>query len=298
MESKELKPAKQALADAINQNGGWVDWAKFSSQDKEGNTVCFYSNSKPTAPSRGELKWKSPIGTGYMGDCDINAESLITNWHQCALSREEYYQAYPKADADGWIAWKCGECPTSGWVDFKRADGIVYVHTMAEWLDWGDRDERCGIVAYRLHKPETKPEFCEPVMRSIPDPESKPTIEQLAQDYRNAKDYAARLQKEANDAAKTADTKLGELERAGEAIGLLIGVARMDSTKAIKDWRDLMAGDEIICSKDGNWNCDLLGNVCVVREIESPEYTGCMPILAAYGDARDWGDKFTFVRRP
>ena len=39
---------------------------------------------------------------------------------------------------------------------------------------------------------DAKTEFCESVIRSIPKPESKPTIEQLASDYRNAKDCAER----------------------------------------------------------------------------------------------------------
>ena len=56
--------------------------------------------------------------------------------------------------------------------------------------------------------PDAKPEFCESVMRSIPEPEAKPTIEQLAADYRNAKDYANRKQQEA-DAAKL----VAEVER-------------------------------------------------------------------------------------
>ena len=40
--------------------------------------------------------------------------------------------------------------------------------------------------------PDAKPRLCESVMRSIPEPEAKPTIEQLAADYRNAKGYAER----------------------------------------------------------------------------------------------------------
>ena len=59
-------------------------------------------------------------------------------------------------------------------------------------------------------------------MRSIPEPEAKPTIEQLAADYRNAKVYADRKQQEADAAKADADEKLRVLEIAGEALGLLV----------------------------------------------------------------------------
>lgn len=59
-------------------------------------------------------------------------------------------------------------------------------------------------------------------MRSIPEPTAKPTIEQLAADYRNAKDYAERKQQEADDAKVDEDAKLKALELAGEALGLLV----------------------------------------------------------------------------
>lgn len=313
----KLSKSKLALAKVINENGGWVDDSAYAAND-EGGIICGYS-SKPIRRKATSYSWSgSKRNTWIRG-------IKTPQWHQCVLSREEYYQAYPevtkqdivdlaqaidmidacdnpKADADGWIEWKGGECPVYAKV---KVDYIMvndsydeFHHDVSGELRWSKIGSSGDIIAYRLHKPEVKTELCESVTRSIQEPEAKPTIEQLAQDYRDKLDLANRKQLEAEDAKVVADCALAELERAGEAIGLLIGVARIDSTKAIKDWRDLMAGDEIICSEDGNWNCDLVGNVCVVRKIESTEYKGCMPILAEYGDARDWGDKFTFVRRP
>ena len=111
-------------------------------------------------------------------------DNLLPNWHQTILSRDEYFHLYPAPDA--------------------------------------------------------KPEYCESVMRSIPEPEihskntaltqvddinvveSKPTIEQLAANYRNAKDYAERKQEEADAAKADAEDKLAELVAAGKALGLLV----------------------------------------------------------------------------
>ena len=74
---------------------------------------------------------------------------------------------------------------------------------------------------------DAKPEFCESVMRSIPEPDEQvwtnpPSIEQLAADYRNAKDYAERKQQEADEANADADTKLAALEIAAEDLGFKI----------------------------------------------------------------------------
>ena len=73
--------------------------------------------------------------------------------------------------------------------------------------------------------PDAKPEFCESVMRSIPEPSDNPTIEQLAADYRNAKDYAERKQQEADAAKADADARLAELVAAGKVLGLVLSVA-------------------------------------------------------------------------
>ena len=123
-------------------------------------------------------------GVGYFHK--ICAAAKIKNWHQTILSRAEYFHLYPAPDA--------------------------------------------------------KPKFCESVMRSIPEPEinskninitqvddinvveSKPTIEQLAADCRNAKDYYERKQQEADDAKAGAEAKLKALELACEANGLVIDV--------------------------------------------------------------------------
>lgn len=70
--------------------------------------------------------------------------------------------------------------------------------------------------------PDAKPEFCDSVMGSIPEPEAKPTIEQLASDYRNAKDYYERKRQEADDAKADENAILKALEIAAEDLGFKI----------------------------------------------------------------------------
>lgn len=89
MESKKLKPAKQALADAIYQNGGWpkeCHWM-FATSNGFGGTFCWTNK-----PKRIMLNW---LGGGkFTLCCEIGAS--IPNWHQCILSRDEYFTAYPE----------------------------------------------------------------------------------------------------------------------------------------------------------------------------------------------------------
>jgi len=261
----KLSKSKLALAMVINDYGGWSDdsGGEFAAQCTNGD-ISFW-RSKPSKSKGGE--W---CGYGYTGfQYEIKNLPMIQNWHQTCLSREEYYQAYPevieqdvvdlaeavnmidggdkpKVDADGWIEWKGGECPVGQFiiVEVRYRDyfnGVNHIGD-ARVYDWNYHGSHTDIVAYRLHKPDANPEFCESVMRSIPEPESidglcakvteenkhqhvdaKPTIEQLAQDYRNAKDYADRLQKEAGEAAVKAESFAVEIRKKILELQELIG---------------------------------------------------------------------------
>lgn len=96
-----------------------------------------------------------------------------------------------------------------------------------------------------------------PVAEAAPEPvsEAKPTIEQLAADYRNCKDYADRKQQEADAAKADAEDKLAELVAAGEALGLVLSAAGAKPELVITDWRDLRVGDviEVTGSSNEDW---------------------------------------------
>ena len=85
-----------------------------------------------------------------------------------------------------------------------------------------------------------------------PMPEAKPTIEQLAADYRNLKDYAGRKQQEADAAKADAEVKLAELVAAGKALGLVLSVTDTGPELVITDWRDLLVGDRIWVGDSGH----------------------------------------------
>lgn len=292
----KLGKCKQALSDLINANGGWVDVADCATQDKDG-WVCSYEGK----PTRCGDSWIDN------GDClykyGFDSGEKIQNWHQCVLSREEYYQAYPKADADGLVEWNgVAKSPVGKGVavDVKMKNGTQHFGQLIDDECWGDHLGDASIIAYRPHKLGVKPEFCESVMRSIPEQEAKPTIEQLALDYRNKLDYANRKQQEADDAKVAADAALGELERAGEALGLLIGIAKPDQEPelAITDWRDLLVGDVIFVDEyDGHESGEY-----VVVSLEDDDYDGDYAVMATAIDGCDrWIDttvEWRFIRRP
>lgn len=345
----KLSKSKLALAKVINESGGWPD---------EGNYVVQQDDLGLYA-STGKPIWMKKSGRFSIEYCAFICDAKkITNRHQAVLSREEYYQDYPKVDADGWIEWKGGDCPigSGSLIDVKYRDGHLQVGCRAgsrcdtelyATTHWGNSGGAADIIAYRLHKPEVKPEFCESVMRSIPElevedaqsrlddalaivrtaaphllsdkykfegdevmGERKPTIEQLAQDYRNKLDYANRKQLEAEDARAVADAALGVLELAWKEIGFMISPIVFGSNQDINitNLCDLELGDVIkVTGFDGyaieSNRCDELLNSdsCTVVsvlpvEIEvSSKAKGCNSGWRVDGAVKT---KWKFIGRP
>lgn len=212
----KISKCKKELARIISEHGGWRN-GEFAAQDGDGLVGGY--GSKPEWNSLSKYWWRESFGGWFVAN-------KIKNHHQTVLSRAEYFHLYPVPDADGWIACATGECTVSGdpVVDVKFRDGETAFGHSNEWI-WSIDDGSSDIVAYRLHKPEqAKPELCESVMRTIPEPEAKPTIDQLLQDWRNADDYAKRKQAEADKAAAMRDERWqAAQDRAGE-VGVTVGL--------------------------------------------------------------------------
>ena len=85
----KLKPAKQALADAIHQSGGWpieVHWL-FSTSSRVG-AISFWV----CRPKFNSTDWFE----GVARRVTVMLNRCLPNWHQCILSRDEYFTAYPE----------------------------------------------------------------------------------------------------------------------------------------------------------------------------------------------------------
>ena len=127
----------------------------------------------------------------------------------------------------------------------------------------------------------------------------KPTIEQLATDYRNAKDYADRKQQEADAAKADAEAKLTELAAAGKVLGLVLSAAAPapEPELVITDWRDLQVGDAVWYGGDDG----LSPGEYHVMGVEAPDYEGYRPVLVNDGDGGHWIDTragWGFISRP
>lgn len=103
-----------------------------------------------------------------------------------------------------------------------------------------------------------------------PAPDDKPSIEKLAADYRNSKDYAELKQREADAAKDDADAKLKVLELACESIGLFAQpiTEKKEPELVITDWRDLRAGDvvEAVVPNGGIVKAGELGVIILTSE--------------------------------
>ena len=201
-------------------------------------------------------------------------------------------------------------------VDVKMQNGTQHFGQLIDDECWSDCWDGASIIAYRLHRPEqsmaSKDIKVTPygdstitiggdpmtAMRRMQDSlvfDTKPTTEQLAADYRNAKDYCERKQQEADSARADVEAKLAELVAAGKAIGLVLSVASPEPELVITDWRDLRVGDEI----EARCHSGVL--IGLVTEMEPKDYDGERPFrFQPFGEStrRCTSSKFKFIRRP
>jgi len=296
----KISNSKQQLAKIISENGGWRN-GEFAAQDGDGGIGGY--EVKPEWDSLAKYWWREASGQWFFAN-------KIKNHHQTVLSRAEYFHLYPALDADVWIEWDGWKCPVDGdaVVDIKTRDGEIEFDEAYFWNcshEQGSCIRDRQIIAYRLHKTEqsgaTDKLSSEAVSAakialmsdSIEELVRKPTIEQLAADHRNAKDFAERKQQEADDAKADADAMLKALELAGEALGLLVSpiTANQESELAI----EFKVGDEVECVesniKRGKYN----GMVGTVLEVDGSS----TPYLVDFGgDAKIWCYEVKFIRRP
>ena len=334
----KISNSKKERASIISENGGWRDGYGFSAQGGDDCAVWFYDN----APVRSSGAWWVTSGSG-LGHCGIEDVAKLPNWHQTILSREEYFHLYPAPDADGcikrdengiisneynkdnqevvapgelnadgWIEWKGGKCPVDkdARIDIRMTGGKTYYDTDTHW---GWNADSFKITHYRLHRKEkSKSEFCESVMRTIPDLEAKPTIEQLAADYRNKPDYANRKQDEADKANMESDAALAQLEDAIAEIGFAItplAATEKETELVITDWRDLRVGDEIEVfnfewpERESRRKQELMSGPCVVMQADGGnvriELKKNLPTKGSHWNATGVDAcEFKFIRRP
>lgn len=279
----KISKSKQELARIISENGGWRE-GEFAAQNGEHGRINFSQNKPVRHDAR---SWM--VNGGFQFKIEVCKP--LPNWHQTTLSRTEFFHLYPAPDADGWIEWNGGECPVDGDCEVSirvRGEGGSARGKAKHW-SWGHSGCGSDIIAYRLHKPGL----------AYPTPETKPTIEQLAADYLNAKDYAERKQQEADAAKADAGAKLKALELAGEALGLSVSpiTAKKGPELVITDWRDLQVGDEVevIESMSGNRS----GEIGVVSRFDKSDKGREVRVIfgGCKGDF-EWLKKWRFIRRP
>lgn len=124
----------------------------------------------------------------------------------------------------------------------------------------------------------------------------KPTIEQLAADYRNLKDFAERKQQEADAAKADADAKLAELVATGKALGLVLSVAGVEPGLVITDWRDLQVEDEVALTAPNGGGVNV-GEVGVIRRIDGSSMSVNFPSQTGHLISRSIAN-WMFIRRP
>ena len=203
----KISNSKKQLAKIIHENGGWRDGAEWAAQDKNPLEVGFWLASKK--PNREPWPGGIWVGDGWSGSSNsikCAGVQLVENWHQTVLSRDEYFHLYPAPDAE------TEQKAEIRWVRGKDIYATPTAHDCMEMLKEKLGSTECGC------------DECS-AFYSKPAAHAESTIEQLAADYRNRKDYADRKQQEADAAKVDAEAKLAELVAAGKALGLVLSVA-------------------------------------------------------------------------
>ena len=211
----------------------------------------------------------------------------------------------------------------TGSIDFFKSKPRLYRGDIFWKGDYvcDDRIERTGVTIKNWHQTIlSRDEYfhLHPVAETAPEPEiqseimgiaqvgdinvveSKPTIEQLAADYRNKLDYANRKQDEADKANMESDAALAQLEDAIAKIGFAItplAATEKEPELVITDWRDLRVGDVVWYGGDD----ELSSGEYHVTGIEAPDYEGYLTVRVNGYSGGHWIDirvGWSFIRRP
>lgn len=270
----KISNSKKQLAKIIYENGGWRDGAELAAQDKDGEVFGYCQ--KPRMGDSREV-WG---GDGCTGPWAAHVDT-VRNWHQTILSRDEYFHLYPAPDAEG------EQKAEIRWVRGKEIYATPTAHDCMKMLKekWGSTQCGCDECLAFYSKPAAPAEL---------------SIEQLAADYRNRKDYADRKQQEADAAKADAEAKLAELVAAGRALGLVLSVVGVapEPELVVTDWRDLRVGDIVWWSGDSKFSQGEY-RIC---DLEDHAHEGPFVILLDVGACRQWVDiaeeQWCFIRRP
>ena len=138
---------------------------------------------------------------------------------------------------------------------------------------------------------------------SIEELVRKPTIEQLAADYRNKLDCANRKQDEADKANMESDAALAQLEDAIAEIGFAItplAATEKEPELSITNWRDLRVGD-VIWIGDREGNKDFKGE-CTILELDIDDDECPFGVIDCNGNDTLWPSirtrEWRFICRP
>ena len=187
----KLKPAKQALADAIHQNGGWpieVHWL-FSTSSRVG-AISFWV----CRPKFNSTDWFE----GAARRVTVMLNRGLPNWHQCILSRDEYFTAYPEQPKDEVMSkdWhKNGELPPVGEVceaeynttpsvwESVRVVGFDDGECVFRWISGGN----AGLIGEYSHPKDFRP------LRTERDKAIDEMVDCLSSRWANCEAIAAHL---------------------------------------------------------------------------------------------------------
>jgi len=225
-------PKKKHLIELMIEAGvKWPDGAEYAAQDKFNFCVNFYgAESKPNYRTGGD-SWCDDNESWLGSAYGVILPSLCRNWHQTIVTREQYEEAL--ADAETWNAWIDTSHPEEKPNQTRESESYPAV-AHAGCFSWNDAT----------------------------------SIEQPTSEYHAKAAEAQRLQAVADEALNEADDALIALEKAGEAIGLIISVgAKAEKIAPTAAWK---VGDECVVTESPD-DSDWVGRQCKISKIDESD---------------------------
>lgn len=253
----KLTKSKQFLANAIRASGkGWPDGAGWAAQDKR-------------TPLRG---------------MDI-------------IVLYKVKPQRPRAGSDFWGGNTTGS-DVAGYIQPEKLSPNWHqtVLSREEYFSAYPAEPVAGAGEERLSHEAVKAARRALLSESVEYSVRKPSIEQLAADYRNKLDYANRKQDEADKANMESDAALSQLEDAIAAIGFVI-----TPLAATEKEPELVAavkvGDQVECVESNIKRDKYNGMVGRLHFIDESDTS--TPYLVDFGgEAKIWCHEVKFIRRP
>ena len=251
------------------------------------------------------------IGQACDGDLHINDSdnefichtgdfmALADDWNTAEVNQAQWQAERDRQKGGEWKRHRGGKQPVANdvEVEYKFRDGSSG-KCLAEKLMWDHQKQEDDVMQYRIIS-QPQAEEVEVKDTTIGTLSYKISVDQIAGPLA-WRDTIIHCQAIIEDCEREIQRNVDLLDAEGLYMQLnaKVGMAYGEPDVDMSDWRNLKEGDIIECGEEG-WSSSWHGSRVTVKGIERADYDGSLPIYALDDNGGDdWGESYTFIRRP